>query len=144
MKCLFSPRKLEGFFFKSLTLLFPVEPLNEAAALSLSAPAIAQILYSTKPVLDSGLADKKEWCFFVSATSVIKSKKKKGHSYQGCTLHQSTELEIQRYVFFAIKILPEKLIQFNHIKEPITFKQMTSKKGCSFCRVTTARKILKA
>ena len=37
------------------TLLSPVEPFNEASTLSLSTLAVPQILYSTEPVLASGL-----------------------------------------------------------------------------------------
>ena len=34
--------------------------------------------------------------------------------------------------FKKIKLPPEKIIKFKHIKEPITFKQMTGKKGALF------------
>ena len=37
------------------TLLFPVEPFNEASTLSLSTLAVPQILYSTELILASGL-----------------------------------------------------------------------------------------
>ena len=37
------------------SLLSPVEPFNEASTLSLSTLAVQQILYSTEPVLASGL-----------------------------------------------------------------------------------------
>ena len=41
--------------FHSSLLLSPVEPFNEASTPSLFALAISQILYSTGPVLASGL-----------------------------------------------------------------------------------------
>ena len=47
-------------------------------------------------------------------------------------------------MFFAIKLLPEILKKFNDIRDPITFKQMTSNSGCSFFSVKSARIVLKA
>ena len=41
--------------FLSVALLLPVEPFNETTTLSLSTLAVPQILYSTEPVLASGL-----------------------------------------------------------------------------------------
>ena len=47
-------------------------------------------------------------------------------------------------MLFAIKLLPEILKKFNDIRDPITFKQMTSKRGCSFFSGKSARVISKA
>jgi hypothetical protein len=43
------------WLFPRYPLLYPVEPFNEASTLSLSTLAVPQILYSTEPVLASGL-----------------------------------------------------------------------------------------